>query len=148
MGSSVVINNDKGVMVFSGSSCVGKSNDIVTTHGSDVLAMRYDMPNIEHVYLTNQTIQWCPYGVPGYLEEIDDKWYLNGEVSEGVHLIISDYLFKILNKNNDLFEVILYCTLSESFSIPGYLVKDQNNEGNYSFGGTEEEARKQLKERK
>lgn len=57
---------------------------------------------------TGTRIQICPFYDMGYLVEIGDKFYLNGDESLGEHIIIDGMLSKVLSRKGDVLKVSNY----------------------------------------
>jgi hypothetical protein len=95
-----------------------------------------------HEVISNKKeIQLCPYDIEGYIEKLDDAWYLNGDVSLGKHIIADKILSKIVSKkkidDGTLYRVYSYTNkgMSETLS---YLIEI---DGVYSHGDSIRDAR-------
>jgi hypothetical protein len=98
-----------------------------------------------HEVISNKReIQLCPNDISGYLEKIDDTWYLNGDTSLGEHIIADKILSKVISKKkiNDgtLYRVYNYTNKGIS-SIPSYLIEI---DGIYAHGSSIKDAKDSL----
>jgi len=103
--------------------------------GFDCVVVRRD---IFEVILLKENIKTvlCPYGIKGYLEEIDGKLYLNGVKEDSEYIIVDNILSKVLKRRGNIIKVQNHSDSTESYII------EQN--GYYSHGRTLEEARESL----
>ena len=94
--------------------------------------------DIFEVILLKEDIQTqlCLYKIKGYLETIDGKQYLNGDISQGEYIIIDNILSKIVKRKGNILKVINHSDTEESYIV------EQN--GYYSHGRTLDEARTSL----
>jgi hypothetical protein len=106
--------------------------------GKQCVIIRRD---IYEVISNKKEIQLCPSGISGYLEKIDDTWYLNSDVSLGEHILTDKILSKVISKKkiNDgtLYRVYNYTVkgISETLS---YLIEI---DGIYAHGSSIRDAK-------
>ena len=127
-GSYCTFNTGSYCTFNTGSSCTFKT-------GSECVVVRRD---IFEVILLKEDIQTqlCLYKIKGYLETIDGKQYLNGDISQGEYIIIDNILSKIVKRKGNILKVINHSDTEESYIV------EQN--GYYSHGRTLDEARTSL----
>ena len=103
--------------------------------GKNIVAIRHDI--FECIVLNNQTIQWCPYKIPGYLELIDGKWYKDGEE----HIIADSILSKVITKKGNVRKVRNFNVDTKEYDSPSYLIEQ---DGQFAHGATIKEAKEDL----
>jgi hypothetical protein len=89
-------------------------------------------------------ITLCPNGIKGYLEKIDDIWYLNGDTSLGEHILADNILSKVISKkklDNGIVHRVYNYTNKGMSKIPSYLIEI---DGIYSHGSSIKDARDSL----
>jgi hypothetical protein len=95
-GSKCIFNTDWNCTFITGDHCTFDTDSHCTFKtGEQCVIIRRD---IYEVIPDKKEIQLCPNGISGYLEKIDDTWYLNSDVSLGEHIIADKILSKVLSK--------------------------------------------------
>ena len=143
-GSGCTFNTSSSCTFKTGSSCTfdtgfdctfNTSSSCTFKTGSGCVVIRRD---IFEVILLKQNIrvELCPFGIKGYLEEYDSKFYLNGNKEDSEYIIIDGILSKVIKRKGNILKVINRSDTEESY------ILEQN--GYYSHGRTLEEARESL----
>jgi len=107
----------------------------IKANGKNIVAIRHDI--FECIVLNNQTIQWCPYKIPGYLELIDGKWYKDGEE----HIIADSILSKVITTKGNVRKVRNFNVDTKEYDSPSYLIEQ---DGQFAHGATIKEAKEDL----
>lgn len=149
--SDCTFNTDSGCTFKTGLGCTFKTSYNCTFDtgpgctfktGSYCVIVRRD---IFEVIQQKTNIKLCPYEIPGYLELIDSKWYLNGDKSLGEHIIADNILSKVISKKGNVYRVINYKNIgsdeNSQLQEKSYLITDGEN---WSHGKTLKEARDSL----
>lgn len=111
------------------------SSDCTFKTGSNCVVIRRDIFEVILLKENTQTIL-CPCDIMGRLEQIDGKFYLNGDEENGEYIIVDNILSRVLKRKGNVLKVINHSDKEESYIV------EQN--GIFSHGRTIDEARESL----
>ena len=117
-GGDCTFNTGSECTFKTGSECTFNtySNCTFNTYSNCVIVRR----DIFEVIQTNKnkTIRLNPHRIKGYLVEIENKFYPNGDISLGEHIICDNILSKVISRKSNVLKVINHEDKEISFKIP------------------------------